>query len=350
MTTLIAETEPTPIDEPAATNTAGRAPGPDRGERPRLAAPRGRRLWLIVGTWVVVILGSLALTVYLLEPLFQSRQQSELLESYRSEIFKASNEARGLPGVTKSTKAPELGAPVAIVEIGDLQLQQVAVEGSSSSQTQAGPGHVSGTAAPGQPGNSAVVGRRFGFGAPFDRLAELTVGANILITTTQGQVVYVVDSVRQVDIVDLDSDTPSSSAATGGGIQPDDIGAAADVVTVDELYGPSEDDRLTLVTSASALPWNGSHATVAVAKLQGKPYEPTPQGGRTDSTTGLSGESSAWAPVVLILLAFGATAAAAVYLYRRWSFRSAYLLTTPPLIVFTILLAENMTRLLPSWL
>lgn len=348
MTTLIAETDPTPVDEPAATRTAGRTSGPAGGEGSRRVTPRGRRLWLLVGIWVAVVLGSLALTVYLLEPLFQSRQQSELLESYRSDIFKASNESRGLVRVSKSTTAPELGAPVAIVEIGDLQLQQVAIEGSTSSHTQTGPGHVSGTAAPGQPGNAVLVGRRLGFGAPFDRLAELEPGASILITTTQGQVVYVVDSVRQADVVEPSADMPTSSAATGGGIQRDNSGA--DVVTVDDLYGPSEDDRLTLVTSASALPWNASRATVVVAKLDGKPFEPTPQGGRTDSTTGLSGESSAWAPVVLVLLAFGATAVAAVYLYRRWSFRAAYLLTTPPLIVFTILLAESVTRLLPSWL
>lgn len=311
--------------------------------------PRGRRLWVLVGVWTAVVLGSLALTVYLLEPLFQARDQSALLESYRSDVVKASNEARGLPGVSTPTKAPELGAPVAIVEIGDLQLQQVAVEGASSSQTQAGPGHVSGTAAPGQPGNAVIVGRRFGFGAPFETLQEVEPGAAVLVTTTQGQVVYRVESVEQFDIVDSSDDAGSAaSAATGGG------GAAPDEVTgrisVDELYGPSEDDRLTLVTSASALPWNASRATVVVAKMEGLPFEPTPQGGRTDSTSGLSGESSAWASVVLVLLAFGATAVAAVYLYRRWSFRSAYLLTTPPLVVFTILLAENVTRLLPSWL
>ena len=84
--------------------------------------------------------------------------------------------------------------------------------------------------------------------------------------------------------------------------------------------------------------------------MEGKPFEPTPQGGRTDSTTGLSGESAAWAPLALVIMGFGAAAVAAVYLYRCWSFRSVYLLTTPPLIVFTILLAETVTRLLPSWM
>jgi sortase A len=351
MTTIVTDPSPAPRSStsaraPVARRRAGRRTSAS-AEQPRHA----RRIAPLIAIWCVVVLGSLALSIYLLEPLFQARRQSELLESYRSTVTKASNEARGLPGVSKPTKAPELGAPVAVVEIGDVRLQQVVVEGASSSQTQDGPGHVSGTAAPGQPGNAAIVGRRAGFGAPFRELPDLQLGATILITTTQGQVVYRIDSIEKVDITTDAKPATASTAATGGNATDAAQGDGdRTVVGVDELYGPTDDDRLTLVTSGSGAPWNASRAVVVVAKMDGKPFEPTPQGGRTDSTTGLSGESAAWAPLLLVMMGFAAAAVAAVYLYRRWSFRSAYLLTTPPLIVFTILLAETLTRLLPSWM
>jgi sortase A len=301
---------------------------------------------MLVALWTGVVLLSIGLTVYVLEPFFQARTQAELLESYRGDVGRAANEAQGLPGVSVPTKAPELGDPVAILEIGDLTVQQVVVEGAGSAQTQAGPGHVAGTAAPGQPGNAVVVGRRLGFGAPFGDLGQLEAGALILVTTTQGQTVYEVESVERETLSTAEPDQGLSSAATGGGLAAEE----SDVTYVDELYGPSEDDRLTVVTSATAMPWNGDEATVVIAKMQGTAFEPTPQNGRTDSGTGLAGDSGAWAPLVLAFLGFALSAAAAVYLYRRWSFRSAYLLTTPPLLVFTILMAEQVTRLMPSWM
>ena len=134
--------------------------------------------------------------LYGLEPLFQSRTQGQLLASYRAQIERSANETGGLGGVTVPTKAPELGAPVAILEIGRLELQQVVVEGAQSTQTQAGPGHVPGTAAPGQPGNSVIVGRRGTFGAPFAKLGTLEPDDQIVVSTTQGQAVYQVVSVR----------------------------------------------------------------------------------------------------------------------------------------------------------
>jgi sortase A len=349
VTTVIADPGHTPMpdDEPDRPVRTPERPRPaPTGERPSL---RGGRLWLLIGSWLAVVLVSLLLTVYLLEPLFQARDQSRLLDSYRADISRAAAEASSLPGVSVPTKAPEVGSPVAILEIGDLKVQQVVVEGATSSQTQAGPGHVAGTAAPGQPGNAVVVGRRLGFGGPFSELERLEPGALILVTTTQGQIVYEVDTAERTTLSTGEPEAARQSAATGGGSgvgEQDEAG----VTYVDELYGPTEDDRLTLVTSASAVPWNASEATVVVAKLKGTAFEPTPQGGRTDSGTGLVGEPAAWAPLLLALLGFAAAAVAAIYLYRRWSFRSAYLLTTPPLIVFTILMAEQIARLMPSWL
>jgi sortase A len=251
------------------------------------------------------------------------------------------------------TKAPELGSPIGILEAGAIQLQQVAVEGVAPAQTQMGPGHVAGTAAPGQPGNSAFVGRRSAFGGTFGALDQLTKGERILVSTTQGQVVYTVETVRQQTITT--DPVPSASplgnipSSTGGTAEaPPDL-TAGDTVSVDALYGPTDDDRLTLVTSASASPLNASDATVVIAKLEGTPFTPTPQNGRTDSLTGLAGESGAMAAVLLTTRKAAAAVAAAIVLYRRSNPKVAYLLTAAPLLVAMVLLAESLSRLLPSW-
>ena len=261
-----------------------------------------RRIWLLVGLWIAVVIACFGLVVYGLEPLFTSQRQSQLLTDYRGTISRSANELQGLPGASTPTKAVEPGDPVAVLEVGSLRLQQVVVEGVSADQTADGPGHVPGTAAPGQPGNSVVVGRRTAYSGPFHGLDTLGPGDQILVTTTQGQVVYDVSSVESVAIdppmaATASTAPESNSAGTPGGASDSD----ASHVQIDDLYGPTSDDRLTLVTSDSVVPWNSSRATVLVATMDGLPFPPTPQNGRVDSATGISGSAAAWAPLVLAL-------------------------------------------------
>ncbi|MDQ6927546.1 MAG: class E sortase [Actinomycetota bacterium] len=296
---------------------------PVSGSEPVTPPSPRRAVWMIAVWLVVLVLGS-GLVVYGFGPLFQQREQHRLLGGYRLAISRASNEASGLFGVEVPTKAPDTGSAVGILEVGRLSMQQVVVEGVGSSQTRVGPGHVPGTAGPGQPGNSVIVGRAHAFGQPFVNIGGLRKGNQMLVTTTQGQSVYVVDSVRHV--------TMSSSRK------------------VDELYGPSKDDRLTLITSSSAVPWNSDAAVVVVAKMQTVPFAQTPQGGRTSSQTGLGGDSGAIASVLLALGLYAAIMAGSVYIYRRLSLTSAYLLTIAPAAAATVIAAETLSRLLPAWM
>ena len=217
------------------------------------------------------------------------------------------------------------------------------IEGVSSSDTRKGPGHVPGTAGLGQPGNSAVVARRNAFGGSFRDLANLDKGARILVTTTQGQSVY---AVRSIATRSLTSDDP-----TDGTSSPiaKESGGSHDV-TVGKLYGPTENDRLTLVTSATRAPWNGSEATVVTAEIVGKPFPPTPQAGRSNDQTGRSGDGTAWASVVLVILLYVGAVVAAVFLYRKLRFRVAYVLTIAPLVALTVVVGETLSRLLPAWM
>ena len=314
----------------------------------------------LVLLWFGVVATGLGLVVYQLGPVLQQRDQHDLIAEYKQMISNAANEGSGLPGVQEVTKAPELGAPVGIVEIGAVRVQAVTVEGVAPSETSTGPGHVPGTAGLGQPGNSAVVARRNGYGGTFSDVGSLRKGTRILVTTEQGQSVYSVRSVRETAIVDGTGSQSATPAKGGTTITPATGTPATGTpaagktsrgsVTTDELYGPTDDDRLTLVTSASRAFWNTSDAVVVTAKMVGEPFAPTPQGGRSDTQTGKTGESGMWASLALALLLYGGAIAASVFLYRRMKFRVAYVLTVAPLVALTVVTGETLSRLLPAWM
>jgi sortase A len=328
----------------------------------------GRIIRLVV-LWAFVAVMSMAVTLYLLGPVFQQRAQHGRLESYRERIAEASEEAFGIGGVSVPTKAPELGDSVGIVEIGSIQVQQVVVEGVGPSQTAIGPGHVPGTAGLGQRGNSVIVGRRSAFGGPLGPLGLINRADSVLVTTTQGFVVYNVESVDEVVLREPDPEASnlatssgsgsSSGAGTAGGSGSSSGSGSSDILDqnsgenikdIDQVFGATDDTRLTIVTSASAQPLNESRATVVVAKMEGLPYAKTPQNGRTDSQTGVNGDASAWTAFALVAMAYAAAVGAALFLYRHSSPLTAYLLTAPVLLCFTVVGAETIARLLPAWM
>jgi LPXTG-site transpeptidase (sortase) family protein len=373
-----------------------------------------------VAMWLAVSLLAAVLVIYGMGPLLEQREQRAMLDGYKASIERAVNQAGSLDGVKPPVKAPELGEPVGIVEIGSLLFQQVVVEGIAPSQTAKGPGHVPGTAGLGQAGNSVLLGRRAAFGAPFGDLERLRKGDLVLVTTTQGFVTYEVESTgtrqilapgevppkeEQAEEKEMSAATPGSPAAAkdptatstppgaaadpaadpAATAMPDDPEASttappaepaagsdpaagtpsesaappataapevkADTrpIPVDELYGATPDDRLTLVTSGSSSPLNRSQALVVVAKMKGKPYEATPQGGRTDDQNGLGGDRGAGSALVLALLAYGAVLVVATQLYRRSSPLVAHVLTTAPMLALTVVVAESLVRLGPGW-
>lgn len=289
----------------------------------------------LLGVWLVATVAGFALVLYGFGPILHDRAQRKLLGDYRTSINQAANEASGLAGVSVPTRAPELGTPVGILEVGDLRLQEAIVEGAGASQTRLGPGHVPGTAGPGQPGNSVIVARRSTLGGSFGGLGRLRRDDLIVVSTTQGVSVYAVQKVTHVTA----REGNEADAATGS--------SAAS--PFDSLYGPSKDDRLTLVTSASAWPGNKSRALVVTAKLKGAPYAPTPQGARSDAQTGAASEQGARAAGLLAMLAYGAVLGGAVLIYQRMRPRIAYLLTVGPVLAMTVIAAETLVRLLPAW-
>ena len=358
-----------------------------------VASVRSMATGPLVALWIVIGVLILGIVLYVIEPMFQERDQGLLLERYRVSVDKAANQATGLQGVEVPTTAPPMGSAVGILEIGALGLQTVAVEGANSAVTRVGPGHVPGTAAPGQPGNSVIVGRRTMFGGTFGDLSKMQIGDEIVVTTTQGQSLYQVTDIGKADLTSeaqptkapavaaptttttstttttvvaaepapvaeaVAAESPASAPAaeaptestTTTTVAPVESSLTGGRLPLNSLYGTSTDDRLTLVSSASAFPLNSAQADVVVAVMIGKPFAPTPQNGRMADQSGNVGDTSAWPLVLLAFIFLGLTVTGAVLLYRRSSPRVAYLLTVPPLVVFAILAAESFSRLLPAW-
>ena len=69
----------------------------------------------------------------------------------------------------------------------------VVVEGTSVEALKNGPGHIPGTALPGDLGNVVISGHRTTYGAPFARLDELTRGAQVVLETRDGWFTYSVE-------------------------------------------------------------------------------------------------------------------------------------------------------------
>ena len=285
-----------------------------RALRPR-GEPLARRLTRIGGL-VLTTVGLIVVLflVYLLvvTRLTDTDSQRRLLERYRARI------ATGLP---LTPRAPlTKGAPVALLEVPRLGLSKVVIEGTDPDRLKQGPGHYRTSALPGQPGNAVLAGRRTTYGAAFRRIGSLHAGDRILVTTLQGRFTYKV--VRTVRV------------APG----------RADVLD------PTDDSRLTLITSDPAYTASGRRAVVA--QLQGRPaarLQRTPAA-VADDELGLSGDRGALALVIVSSELLILTLIAAAFLYRRWARGPTYLLTTPVIVALLFLLFENFDRLLPATL
>ena len=94
------------------------------------------------------------------------------------------------PATAPATPAPPEGDPVGIIEIPKIGLQRVIVQGVAKADLKKGPGHYPGTPLPGQAGNSGIAGHRTTYGAPFNRIDELSPGDDVTITTPQGRFTY----------------------------------------------------------------------------------------------------------------------------------------------------------------
>ncbi len=88
---------------------------------------------------------------------------------------------------TVQVPQPAEGSVVAEIDVPAIGVNQFVVSGTATDDLSKGPGHYIGTAMPGQAGNIAIAGHRTTHGAPFNRLGDIVVGDQIILTNTKDQ-------------------------------------------------------------------------------------------------------------------------------------------------------------------
>lgn len=104
---------------------------------------------------------------------------------------------------------PVPGEPVAKLVIPRLGIERVVLEGQDRGVLRKGPGHVPGSALPGELGNTVIRGHRLLWSGPFRDLHLLNLGSEIHVQTVEGTAVYLVAGVFRPDgsRIDLYEDT-----------------------------------------------------------------------------------------------------------------------------------------------
>ncbi len=128
----------------------------------------------------------------------QHHAQDQLQSAFEASVREhhaAPAEASGpsLIPATQAVASPAEGSLVARLQVPAIGLDEYVVSGTAEADLAKGPGHYIGSAMPGQAGNVAIAGHRTTNGAPFNRIGQLTVGNQILLTTLTGErLTYVV--------------------------------------------------------------------------------------------------------------------------------------------------------------
>ncbi len=266
---------------------------------------------------VGVLLIGLVVQVVGVSVLREARDQALLYEEFRAAL------ATGVAPVGQVDSAGELhplGTPVALLEIPELGIREVVLEGTTSSVMLSGPGHRRDTVLPGQIGSSVIMGRHSTYGGPFSGIADLDVGETFTVTTGQGESTYQVTGQR----LDVEDAPPDLEPGAG---------------------------RLTLV-SAHGFPFLPEGILRVDANLISTPY-PTPApvllvGSLTESEGALAGDPSGWLPLLLLL----ELAVAVIWLFtlarRRWGSWHAWIVAVPVMLVVGTAVAEQFVVLLPN--
>jgi sortase A len=118
------------------------------------------------------------------------------------------------PAAPPDPRADEPYTELGTLEIPKLGISQPLLEGVSLTTLDRGPGHWPGTAMPGHVGNVVIAGHRTSHGKVFRHIDQLAAGDEVVLTTGEGQFVYVVTEVTvvQPDALYIIEQTPDRTA------------------------------------------------------------------------------------------------------------------------------------------
>ena len=281
-------------------------------------APLTRAQEVTRGVLVMLLVASVGFLVNLVaySPLHHAVKQQQLFDEFRHQL------AEGTAPVSEGTFEDVLladGAPVARIQIPALGVDEIIVEGTSSGILMDGPGHRRDSVLPGQRGVSIVMGRMNAYGGPFNRLQELAPGESIRVITGQGEHIFRVLGTRYEG--DLAPRFTSGQArlqlvtARGLPYMPSGlVRVDADLVT--EVQDPG-----LRQTGPLALP---------------KPHQ------------ALQGDSSTvWALVFALQFLLVAESGVA-FMWRRAGRAKMWIVAVPTLLLAGLLVADQVTKLLPN--
>ncbi|MGI9196706.1 MAG: sortase [Candidatus Nanopelagicales bacterium] len=277
------------------------------------------RQFIIVGA--LLALGALSVgflvNLVIVSQLVHARDQEVLYSDFRSQLANAIAPV-GQTDVNGALLVP--GAAVAVLEIPDLGMREVVVEGTTSTELESGPGHKRDTALPGQAGVSVIYGRQAAFGGPFGQLEILQPGTKILATTGQGQAEYEVIDVRRPG----DPVPPPLEAGAG---------RLTLVTAMGPRYMPSDVLRVdaALVTDPQAAP---------VRVLTAAAMDPAEQA--------MAGDPAGLVPLLLWLQLLLVVVVATVWLVLRWGRWQAWLVAIPVCVYVGVMASMSAIRLLPN--
>jgi sortase A len=179
-----------------------------------MAKKERRPGWILRGIGKTFLTAAVIVGAYILwllwgTGIYYGRQQDDL----RGQMEVRIEEAAAAPAV--ADPPPTLpGDAYAIINIPDIELDEVVVEGIGTEDLKKGPGHYPKSGDPWDPdGRVAIAGHRTTYGAPFWDIDKLRPGDEIVLETEQGVFNYEVTKTRIVaptaTEVTLPSDHPT---------------------------------------------------------------------------------------------------------------------------------------------
>lgn len=297
---------PPPLPAAIAPRRGPTTIAPPRQAPPPLPAPFFVIIFALLGLSGLALWAAFYGTV--LSAVQEHRSQHELWAVFRSQL---------VDGTAPTGGKIRQGVPVAMMQIPPLGIRNLmVVEGTTSGDLKAGPGHRRDTPLPGETGASFILGRSFTFGAPFDRIVRLKKGAPITVDTEEGTFKFVVDAVRR----------------PGDSLTPLDPSAA----------------RLTLVTSEAT---KGGRQAVYVDATTKDNVQPAPSDLPPSvrmAEKQMQGDTQVLPSVIVWLVGVGAVLVAAAWARARWGLLPTLLVGIPVLIAAVWGLSETVSEILPN--
>ncbi len=299
-----------------------------RGEDP-LAHTVGASLALLA----VGVLGFLGYVVGVSD-LQQNRAQAIAYTEFRNNAYLATQPvqyvvpgANAAVGGTPADVVPTLavGTPVALLQIPELRMSQVVLEGTDAATLMNGPGHRRNTVLPGQAGVSYIYGRRAAFGGPFADVARIPVGAPITVTTGQGTARYRVTGVRRA-----------------GDPLPPALAPGAGRLTLETAGGRPYLPTSAVFVDASLDPASLPNRTAFAAGLRPSAVPDREKAFVTDTSALLP--LALWGQLLLACLAAVSVG------WVRWGRASTWLVGAPIVAAVSWQVAQTAARLLPNLL